>query len=222
MDNLTALDVSWTDISYDEASQISKLTNLEAINVTGIGEDVLNWNVFKSLPKLSSLTQESDAIKEYQYEVLNQLTHLTYLALSSDAETTNQVDLSNLTNLRHLQFNVAFGNPIDFSAFGKLTSLLINNTGIDNQRIQLPRGLKSLTTSCIYENIDLCQVDCLEQLQVESDTWSEQICSLTDLRHLSFYSQITSGNNLICVRPFFTKLQILVIKLSHIFLPRSS
>lgn len=201
LDNLIGFDMSAVQVSAEAVLQISKLTNLEMINVGG--GSIADRKPLELLPKLSSLIAGA-IYKEDQFNVLNnmtQLTHLEFYDATSDLPTKNIIP--DLTNLRYLDLNRIFGEPADFSAYSNLTTLRVMTQNTMNQ-IRPPKGLKALTLARAEDTIIecICEIDSLTSLQFilpiqfndDPQSWVD-LTRLTNLKSIYLSDGPTKGNN---------------------------
>jgi hypothetical protein len=186
LDQLSSLDISWSEISNECAMEISKLTNLETLQIAGV-ESAVDRNFLGSLPKLNYLVDDIDTDA---YPILSSLSALTYLELSCSQIVDQLMPMiTTLTALRYLDITADCDSSANFSALTKLTALKIYPK-ISLEHIQLPRGLKSLwLRQKLNESImeDVSSIDSIEKLSfdVYSDLPST-VSRMTNLRELIF------------------------------------
>jgi hypothetical protein len=186
LDQLSSLDISWSEISNECAMKISKLTNLETLQISGV-ESAVDRNFLGSLPKLNYLVDDIDTDA---YPILSSLSTLTFLELSCSQKVDQLMPMiTTLTALRYLDITADCDNSANFSALTKLTALKIYPK-INLEHIQLPRGLKSLwLRQKLNESImeDISSIDSIEELSfgIYSDLPSA-VSRMTNLREIIF------------------------------------
>lgn len=189
--------------SLENLCKVTRLTNLEKINISGVESSHIDWRIIKSLPKLLELKDHSDRSASFGFDQI-QWTQLTALFLESRIQNDeiSTSHLSNLTNLRHLKFKNCFYEPLDFSGFTKLTYLEMGSPRNTVYWMNLPSSLKTLSIGGIPNSslLDhIFKLDGLESLAIRGKPqgdWTEElsnITKLTNLRCLRLFQELPKG-----------------------------